>query len=47
MVLPSGLEPEQMVPKTIVLSITPREQILYLYEKLYAFLMFFSSKIKN
>ena len=27
MVLPSGFEPELMVPKTIVLSITPREHI--------------------
>ena len=26
MALPSGIEPESMVPKTIVLSVTPREQ---------------------
>lgn len=28
MALPSGFEPELMVPKTIVLSITPREHNL-------------------
>lgn len=29
LVLPSGFEPELMVPKTIVLSITPREHIKF------------------
>lgn len=31
MVLPEGLEPPTMVPKTIVISISPREQINYYY----------------